>query len=561
MKSTRFTALLIVLAMLLAAVIGCDNSSKPPKGDGGSAAATTTPEITVAIPNNNNDNNGEYVPLKYGDKRLSPIRVSVHDPSIVYDNESGRYYLFGSHKAWAMSGNLAGWTTFNMASLETHNDEVFAHNIEWSKHGGANYSVEGNMWAPDVIYNKDMGKWCMYMSINGDNYYSSIVLLTSDRINGNYEYVGTIVYSGFTNAKQLEETNFEEVTGDKDIARYVVNGNWNAQYGPNAIDPCVLYDKNGDLWMSYGSWFGGIFMLKLDKNTGLRDMSFTYTTQTNVSDEYLGYRICGGYGGTGEGSYIVWDKDTGYYYLYMSYCGLDATDGFSGYHIRLFRSRNIIGPYEDSMGHAAVLTAAGQSQSQRGVKLFGNYSFSSLNGNGENSANGYKSGGHNSAFIDTDGQHYLIYHTRFNNNTEWHEVRVHQQFMNEDGWPVTAVYEHQGSVINKDGYTMDDIVGEYEFVDHGIDATTPGGNTPVGMLTTQKVTLNADGTITGDVEGTWDQHEGEDGNKYYVTMKIGSATYKGVFFKQYDESAKHTERMTFTLIGNNDHSIWGSKLG
>ena len=53
------------------------------------------------------------------------------------------------------------------------------------------------MWAPDVIWNETMGKWCMYMSINGANYRSVIVLLTADDIEGDWTYVGPVVYSGF----------------------------------------------------------------------------------------------------------------------------------------------------------------------------------------------------------------------------------------------------------------------------------------------------------------------------------------------------------------------------
>ena len=44
------------------------------------------------------------------------------------------------------------------------------------------------MWAPDMIYNKAMGKWCMYLSVDGDNWYSSIVLLTADTIEGDWTY-------------------------------------------------------------------------------------------------------------------------------------------------------------------------------------------------------------------------------------------------------------------------------------------------------------------------------------------------------------------------------------
>ncbi len=556
----KLTALLLILALSLSFVIGCtddgsnegDTSSDVTETDSSSESSSETAETEED--NENVAGSDVYEPLKYGDKKLTIGRITVHDPSIVYEPVSGNYYIFGSHRGWAKSTNLARWSTVS-TTVDNNYKELFKSNIEWSSHGSANYDVSGNLWAPDVIYNEAMGKWCMYMSINGDNYYSSIALLTADKITGRYEYAGTLVYSGFVNSKQVKETDYADVTGSTNISRYVSGGAWNSSYGPNAIDPCVFYDENGDLWMSYGSWFGGIFLMKLDNETGLRDTSYTYEYELNASDPYFGYRLSGGYGCTGEGSYIVWDKDTGYYYMYVSYCGLNATDNFSGYHIRLFRSENVNGPYVDAAGNSAICTKSGENQSNKGIKLFGNYYFESLKGNGDNSRSGYMSPGHNSAFIDTDGQRYLVYHTRFNLGNEWHAVRVHQQFMNEDGWPVTAVYEHQGSVISADGYSSDDIVGEYEYVDHGLASAT----TYTDMLKTKTVTLNADGTMTGDVEGTWEQVEGTDGNKYYATFVIKSVTYKGVFFKQYDESKNNTERMTFSLIGENNHSIWGSK--
>ncbi len=548
---TRLTALLMMIIMIISLSVfaACrDDTDDTNESD-------TTSTNTDTAGTGENDSSDGYEALKYGSKKLSLSHVSVHDPSIVYDHTTGTYYIFGSHLGWASSTNLANWSTFSLRLNSTYKS-VFEEDAEWSSHGSSNYDVSGNMWAPDVIYNEAMGKWCMYMSINGDYYYSSIVLLTSDTIDGKYTREGTVVYSGFTNAKQTRETDYQDVTGTTKISDYISNGKWNSQVGPNAIDPCVFYDENGDLWMSYGSWFGGIFLLKLDNETGLRDYNYTYETVKNKSDIYFGYRISGGYGGTGEGSYIVWDKDTGYYYLYVSYCGLNATDSFSGYHIRLFRSENVNGPYVDASGNNAICTSANTNQTNKGIKLFGNYYFSSLKNNGDNSKKGYMSPGHNSAFIDTDGQHYLVYHTRFNLGNEWHAVRIHQQFMNEDGWPVTAVYEHQGSVISDSGYEIDDIVGTYEYVDHGLNATTAYTE----MLDTLTVELTADGKITGDVTGTWEQVTGTDGKGYYATFVIKGKTYKGVFFKQYDESIRHKETMTFTLIGENNHSIWGSKV-
>ncbi len=490
-------------------------------------------------------------PITTNASSLNPSRISVHDPSIVKSN--GKYYIFGTHLSNGVSSNLTSWENVT-TNINTDYESIFSESSKWSSKGSSSYKLKDNLWAPDIIYNTTMKKWCMYMSVNGDNFYSSIALATSDNITGPYTYSGTIVYSGFTNNSEANSTDYPKVMGTSSVnSRYISNGKWNSSYGPNAIDPCVLYDKNGDLWMSYGSWFGGIFILKLDKYTGLRDYSTTYSTTTNVSDQYFGIKISGGYGGTGEGSYIVWDEESGYYYLYESYCGLNATDNFSGYHIRLFRSKNITGPYVDANGNNAIRTSSNDDQSIKGIKLFGNYNLSSLNSvsSSELNKNGYMSGGHNSAFIDDDGSRYIIYHTRFNTGDESHQVRVHQQFLNEDGWPVTAVYEYLGNSISKTGYSSNDIVGTYDFINHGLNATTTFTN----IIPTFKISLNSNGTITGDYTGTWTQKSGS----YQCTMVVDGITYKGVFFKQYDESSYHKETMTFSLIGENNKSIWGSK--
>lgn len=54
------------------------------------------------------------------------------------------------------------------------------------------------------------------------------------------------------------------------------------------------------MWMAYGSWFGGLYLLKLDASTGLGDYSYQYPTITNDLDQYLGKKISGGYGTSGE---------------------------------------------------------------------------------------------------------------------------------------------------------------------------------------------------------------------------------------------------------------------
>jgi len=290
--------------------------------------------------------------------------------------------------------------------------------------------------------------------------------------------------------------------------------------------------------MTYGSWSGGIYILQIDKKTGQPIYPKNASGQT---DGYFGTRIAGGYGKSGEAPYILYDSTSGYYYLYVTY-GWLGSDG--GYHIRMYRSKTIDGNYTDAAGNSAIFSAS-TNQGTRGVKLFGNYNYSTLG------TKGYKSGGHNSAFIDNDGQRYLVYHTRFDDGFEYHEMRVHQQFLNEDNWPVTAVYEYLGSRISNTGYSMSDMTGTYEIVNHGLDASTAN----VGMLKTSSVTLNSNGTISGDYSGTWSHTPGT----YYCKMVIGGVTYKGVFFKQKDETAGHKNVMTFSLIGSDNKSVWATK--
>ncbi len=447
-------------------------------------------------------------------------------------------------------------------ALET----ALASSFLWAGYNDSDCAGGYAVWAPDVIYNPSYvwndgskGAYMMYYCTSSTYVRSCIGYAVSKSAQGPFSYVDTIVYSGFTKSDnnvtttstlgtKTVNTSYANTNIPKLISQGKLNsvrtgwfnssGNYNNTLFPNAIDPTILFDASGNMWMTYGSWSGGIYILQLDSKTG---QPIYPKTNSGNTDGYFGTRIAGGYGKSGEAPYIVYDTESGYYYLYVTY-GWLGSDG--GYHVRMYRSKTINGNYVDAAGKSAIYSSS-TNQASCGIKLFGNYDFSTL------STNGYKSGGHNSAFIDTDGQRYLVYHTRFDDGYEFHEVRVHQQFLNEDHWPVTAVYEYLGSTISQTGYSLSDMIGTYEFVNHGTDASTAN----VGMLDTSSVTLNSNGTITGDYTGTWTYTSGT----YYCQMVINGVTYKGVFFKQKDESSSHKNVMTFTLIGNNNESIWGTK--
>ena len=483
-------------------------------------------------------------------------RASVHDPSVVKLKEGG-YYIIGSHLGAARSNDLMNWTSAANSSMGS-TQTTFFKNIyadlavpeKWSN-TTEGYNLAGNMWAPDIIYNPDMGKYCMYLSVNGQAWNSSVVLCTADNIDGPYTYQGTIVYSGFTNhdKNNVNDTDVPKVLGNNpDISRYLSNGSWNPAYGTNAIDPAVFYDENGNLWMVYGSWFGGIYMLELDEKTGLRDYHVTYETIPNISDAYMGKKAAGGNFVSGEGPYIEYMKapgsDKGYYYLFVSYGFFNAN---GGYNMRIFRSENPDGPYVDQNGNSAVYARGGDNIGGNiGERLMSNYQWSC-------NSRPFKAQGHNSALMDDDGKLYVIYHTKFDDPYGFHEVRVHQLIMNEDGWPTSAAYEYSGESLSENGHSLAAVSGEYEFIFHTLNQKFENEKT-ADVEKPYNISLNADGSISGDVSGRWEMKNGSP----YMNMILNNVTYRGAFLVQADESPAQIQHMTFTATGNNT-CIWGSK--
>ncbi len=508
-------------------------------------------------------------------------RVSVHDPSIVWDQATSTYYVFGSHRAAAKCSNLMSWTAFTAPwATATSNDAANAdafttpqvtkvkkggveydlnfNAFAWSARGSEGYNVDGMMWAPDVIYNKKMGKYCMYLSINGDYWYSSIILLTADNIEGPYRYQAPVVMSGFRSGNSYKDTDLEIVLGTQASLpeRYAPSDNY-GNHWPNAIDPCVFYDEDGNLRMSYGSWSGGIFMLDLDEETGLRDYDATYAV-SETSDPYFGKKIAGGYYASGEASYIEYVG--GYYFLFMTYGGLEAA---GGYQMRVFRSLNPDGPYVDSKGSTALLdkryTNFGPTEDDgnRGVNIFGAYSkWGNLLTGGAEAASGERAQGHNSIIAAPDGRTYLVYHTRFQNWGEGHQVRVHQVYQNEEGWLVAAPFEYTGEGVKSAGIAAAqkvataDIPGNYKLLTHiyGLDHASKEYAVPAD------ITLNADGTISGDATGTWSVKAGTS----YVTFNMGQE-FKGVMVPQTLEPSDEKAPAFTGLCSKTGVTVWAYK--
>lgn len=533
--------------------------------------------------------------------------VGIHDPSIYYDPAKATYYMMGSHIGFAKSSDLINLTNIGSNGVYTKSysqefksspehtvkvtrDGVTTEEILPSFDAGAfcaTYAgikvgdrqptteaawISGDQWAPDVIYNPNMGKWCMYLSLNGDYWASTIVMLTSDSPSGPFAYQAPIVSGGFNGqtysgkSVSYKDTDLELVLGPLDQlpARYKTSS-WGNLW-PNCIDPCVFFDDSNELWMVYGSWSGGIFILKLDNNTGLRDYSYTYKSETYdgkapngssftgyTSDPYFGKLIAGGCYVSGEGAYV--HKIGDYYYLFVTYGGL-APDG--GYEMRIFRSQTPDGSYVDGTGASAkytkyVLNYGPNASTNKGAKIIG-----AMNKWGAMTV-GECAEGHNSAITDSDGDAFVVYHTKFNNGTQGFQVRVRQLFVNEKGWLAASPFRFTGKqtrqtdIESRQLFSTEEIAGTYKLLIHPYKLN----HSKMAEATPVTVVLSADGKITGDRSGSWAYSE--DG-KSYVTIRIDNNAYFGVVLNQNVDGYNDMPVIGITATSTQGVPVWMYKL-
>lgn len=533
---------------------------------------------------------------------LAPGRVAIHDPAIVEDR--GTYYIFGTHRRCARSTDLVHWERFENNLSRDPESALGGIWDAWPKQP-ENPDLNGNTWAPDVIWNPVMGKWCMYLSVNGHDFRSVIVLLTADRLDGDWTYVGPVVYSGF-DASNVDRTDVPRVLGEQaahDLPdRYLSLKDTRI----NAIDAAPILCEHGEMWMSVGSWFGGIWMFRLDPTTGLRDYTAAYPFVKDACDPYYGVKAAGGYWNSGEGSYFV--RKNGWWYLFLSYGWLGTT---GGYQIRIFRSKHLLGPYVDQNGNPAI--CAGEIPDNltkdTGVRLTSSVLWS---GGPDRIGSVEVSQGHNSVLHRrSDGRLFLTYHTRFiEREGEDYETHIRELLPTEDGWLVAAPYEYQGQVATPpthptgrpDTCSSDDapgpwtakaahpswLSGDYELVRHDPHTFYNGERDAdgefVGINRPETITLQPDGRVTSGgavsffdtpevnlprstdgpaVRGTW-RMLGDCGPAGVrccdtdMAITLDGVTYTGVFAELPRETDGRT-MLTFSAIGGN-RTIWGARL-
>lgn len=422
--------------------------------------------------------------------------AAVHDPSVFHDVASGKYYAFGSHFAVASSEDLINWKQENTDGNTT---KLFGTSqwrtvlTEADKHAGGHE----NVWAPDV--EKIGDTYYMYYSLTsgfGSNK-SIIGRVESDNIMGPY-----------SNEKVIVKTN-----GGRNEA--------------NAIDPELFYDKDGGLWMVYGSFYSGIYIKEL-YNEG-EDVGLP-------KEEGAGKLLWKGSSTGVEGPFVFYNASLDYYYLMTSDGSLRRDDGYADYNMRVARSKNPDGPYEDISGKKVADGYGG------GNKLAGNYQFAGEKGLGAL--------GHNSV-VKKDGKYFVVYHARTRETGDkvslGHSLQTAQLYFNEEGWPVMSPNRYAGETRGL--VTAAQAAGEYDVVVH----TT--GNA-VEFASSVHYTFTTDGKITnaGVEAGSWKIVQ-----DYYAEITLNNVVYKGVIAPAWC-NYKNKGVLCMTATSATGGSLWANGI-
>lgn len=287
-------------------------------------------------------------------------------------NYEGTYYGFIMARGISIktSKDLREWTKTGTV-FPTSNPLPF----EWMSNPVTGVE-NGSIWAPGIYKIGDT--YCVYYCISTSGSQNSLIGLatntTLDPKDKDYKWVdkGCVLHS---------------YTGE--------------DY--NAIDPCVIIDDDKQPWLVYGSYWSGIKMRKINKDTLMLD-----DEEDTVHDLAAAQTRNGP-----EAGYMI--KKGDYYYLFVA-CGSFSTGYWNG----VGRSKSVTGPFLDANGVDMMKQGATAVNSYR---------------------DGFTKCGHSSILTDTDGSQYHVtefFKTYEDGSSSSSLLGISQLFWTKDGWPVTA---------------------------------------------------------------------------------------------------------------------------
>jgi arabinan endo-1,5-alpha-L-arabinosidase len=286
--------------------------------------------------------------------------TQAHDPSSLI-KQGNRYYYFSTGRGipFRSSIDLKTWEA---------GPPVFKTPPEWWKKSVVGWS--GDVWAPDIAYFND--QYYLYYSISlFGKQISAIGLATNPTLNPNEP--------GYRWTDQ----------------GMVLQSHAGSPY--NAIDPCIFKDKDGSLWLTFGSYWNGIYIAPIDSKTGK-------LSDPDAPPKHLAKNS------SIEASTLYRRGD--YYYLFVNW-GSCCQGAKSTYNIRGGRGDRPTGPFYDQNG---------VDMAEGGGTLF-------LDKEGK-----YIGPGHISIFAK-DGQDYFSFHYYDGENNGKRTFGIRRLYWTDSNWP------------------------------------------------------------------------------------------------------------------------------
>lgn len=292
---------------------------------------------------------------------LSGAITNVHDPAIVKDGDT--FYLFSTGQGIQVrtSKDLRAWKAAG---------QVFDEKPPWITTTDA--SDPNMLWAPEVRYFD--GAFHLYYAASKFGVNRSCI--------GHATNPSLAVADGWVDEGATFCSNTEGPAQDF-----------------NAIDANPFQDEQGKLWLSFGSFWGGIKMFRLDID-GNRNGTDFYSLATRANKAV-------------EAPHLF--HHGGFYFLFESVDSC-CQGSASTYKTMVGRSTDITGPYKDETG--ALLSAGGGTLVLEGGTR-------------------WRGPGHNAILQDGD-RYYNVYHSYDADHGGVPTLRISEMTWTDDNWPISA---------------------------------------------------------------------------------------------------------------------------
>jgi arabinan endo-1,5-alpha-L-arabinosidase len=305
---------------------------------------------------------------------FNTIETPVHDPVLI--KQDSVYYVF-------CTGNgISVWSSRDLKEWKKE-PAVFAKPPQWAVNAVPGF--RGHTWAPDIHYYN--GQYYLFYSVSQFGKNASCIGVA----------VNKTLHSSSPGYQWKDLGKVLQSVPGRDL--------W------NAIDPNLFVDEQNTPWLSFGSWWTGIKLVKLDSAMKLAEPQQWYS----LAKRPRNYNSPDSAGGSAaiEAPFIF--KKGKYYYLFVSF-DLCCKGEQSTYKIVVGRSEKLTGPYID----------------RNGTRLDNNGGSILLQGNKD-----WHGVGHNAVY-SAGGKDLLVFHGYDAKDKGKSKLRI-EELQWVDGWPVVRM--------------------------------------------------------------------------------------------------------------------------